>query len=71
MSEMFLTKLLHVRNIAQFTFWKSKTLYFWHTMCTHLPQPKYYIVILQFVPNVVQHTPQHTQSLPDIEVLFM
>lgn len=71
MPEMFLTKLLHVRNIAQFTFRKSKTLYIWHTMHTHLPQTKYYVVILQLVPNVVQYTPQHTQNLQDIEVLFV
>jgi hypothetical protein len=53
MSEMILTRLLHVRNIAHFTFRKSKTLYIWHTMYTRLPQPKYYVVILQLVPNVV------------------
>ena len=70
MSEMFLTKLLHVSNIAHFTFRKSKTLYIWHTMYTHLLQPKFYIVIPQLVQNVVWYTPQHTQSLPDIEVLF-
>lgn len=34
MSKMFLTKLLHVRNTAQYTFRKSKTLYLTHHVHT-------------------------------------